>query len=130
MSAVDDTMSGLSMQFCDAVTAILNGNGQAQLLGVKRGVYAPILTDDEAVINTHFIQEAGGQVDCVAKCHGGSQSIWFPNGDNVLLEYNATKYKLFVKCCHPTPMEMKTIHIQRIDCHINDLEIDSGAKPI
>eukprot|EP00957_Ditylum_brightwellii_P153231 11662834-Ditylum_brightwellii.AAC.1 len=49
MSAVDDTMSGVAMQLCDAVTAILNGNGQVCLLGVKRGVYSPTLTNDEAV---------------------------------------------------------------------------------
>eukprot|EP00957_Ditylum_brightwellii_P009377 709099-Ditylum_brightwellii.AAC.1 len=88
MSAVDNTMSGVAMQ-----------------LSVKREVYSLTLTDDEAVINTYFIQEAGWQVDCVAKCHGRSQSIWFPNGDDVPLEYSATKCKLFAKCCHPTPME-------------------------
>eukprot|EP00957_Ditylum_brightwellii_P152726 11625153-Ditylum_brightwellii.AAC.1 len=70
------------MQLCDAVTAISNGNGQTHLLGVKRGVYSPTLTDNEAVVNTHFIKEAGWQADCVAKHHGGSQSIWFPNGDD------------------------------------------------
>eukprot|EP00957_Ditylum_brightwellii_P004774 363868-Ditylum_brightwellii.AAC.1 len=59
-----------------------------------------------------------------------SQSIWFPNGDDIPFEYNATKYKLFLKCCHPMPMEVKTIPIQWIVCHINDLEIDSGTKPV
>eukprot|EP00957_Ditylum_brightwellii_P115620 8819489-Ditylum_brightwellii.AAC.1 len=91
MSTVDNTMSGVAMQLCNAVTAILNGNEQA---------------------------------DYVAKHHGGSQSIWFPNGDNVPLEYNEMKYKVFAKCCLPIPMEVKTIPIQWIDCHIDDLEIN------
>eukprot|EP00957_Ditylum_brightwellii_P185451 14120892-Ditylum_brightwellii.AAC.1 len=78
-------MSGVAMQFCDAVKAILNGNGQ---------------------------------------------SIWFPNGDGIPLEYDATKYKLFAKCCLPTPIEVKTTPIQWIDCHIDNLEIDSGTKPV
>eukprot|EP00957_Ditylum_brightwellii_P141863 10808175-Ditylum_brightwellii.AAC.1 len=77
-----------------------------------------------------FNSKAGWQMDCVAKCHGRSQNIWFPNGDDVLLGYNATKYKLFIKCCHQTPMEVMTIPIQWIDHHIDDLEIDSGTKPI
>eukprot|EP00957_Ditylum_brightwellii_P128876 9830956-Ditylum_brightwellii.AAC.1 len=59
MSVVDDTMSGVAMQLCDAVTAILNGNGQVHLLGVRRVIYSPTLTDDEALINTRFIREAG-----------------------------------------------------------------------
>eukprot|EP00957_Ditylum_brightwellii_P145221 11060999-Ditylum_brightwellii.AAC.1 len=63
MSAVDDTMSGVVMQLCDAVTAILNGDGQVCILGVKKGVYSPTLTDDEAVVNTHLIREAGWQAD-------------------------------------------------------------------
>eukprot|EP00957_Ditylum_brightwellii_P065193 4944657-Ditylum_brightwellii.AAC.1 len=50
--------------------------------------------------------------------------------DDVLLEYNATKYKLFLKCCHPISMEVKTIPIQWIVCHIDGLEIDSGTKPV
>eukprot|EP00957_Ditylum_brightwellii_P109123 8324802-Ditylum_brightwellii.AAC.4 len=67
MSAVDNTMSSVAMQLCDAVIAILDENGQ---------------------------------------------SIWFPNGDNVLLEYDATKYKLFAKCHLQIPMEVKIIPIQ------------------
>eukprot|EP00957_Ditylum_brightwellii_P154188 11733503-Ditylum_brightwellii.AAC.1 len=98
-------MSRVAMQLCDAVTAILNGDGKVCLLGVKRGVYSLTLTNDEAVVNTHFIREAGWQVVCVARRHGGSQSIWFPNGDDVLLEHDATKYKLFIKCCNPTAKE-------------------------
>eukprot|EP00957_Ditylum_brightwellii_P010427 788890-Ditylum_brightwellii.AAC.1 len=71
----------------------------------EKRVYSPTLTSDEAVINTHFISEAGWQADCVAKHHGGSQNIWFPNGDDVPLEYDAAKYKIFLKCCYPTPKE-------------------------
>eukprot|EP00957_Ditylum_brightwellii_P157713 12004285-Ditylum_brightwellii.AAC.1 len=130
MSAVDDAMSGVAMQLCDAVTAILNGDGQVRLLGVKRGVYSSTLTNDEEVVNTHFIREARWQADCGARQHGGSQSIWFPNGDDVPLKYDATKYKLFIKCCNPTPKKVKTIPIQWIDSHNDDLEIDSGTKPV
>eukprot|EP00957_Ditylum_brightwellii_P100837 7685370-Ditylum_brightwellii.AAC.1 len=123
-------MSRVAMQLCDAVTAILNRDGQVRLLGVKRGVYSPTLTNDEAVVNTHLIRETGWQADCVARQHDGSQSIWFPNGDDVPLDYDAMKYKLFIKCCNPTPKEVKTIPIQWIDCHIDDLETDSGTKPV
>eukprot|EP00957_Ditylum_brightwellii_P124612 9497347-Ditylum_brightwellii.AAC.1 len=49
--------------------------------------------DNEAVVNTHFSYEAGWQVDEMANHHRGSQSIWFPNGDELPLEYDATKYK-------------------------------------
>eukprot|EP00957_Ditylum_brightwellii_P050920 3862430-Ditylum_brightwellii.AAC.1 len=106
MSAVDDTMSVVAIQLCDAVTVIFNGDGQVCLLGLKRGVYLLTLTDDEAVVNTHFIRETGWQADCVARRHGGSQRIWFPNGDDVLLEYDATKYKLFMKCRYnPYPVD-------------------------
>eukprot|EP00957_Ditylum_brightwellii_P111453 8500840-Ditylum_brightwellii.AAC.1 len=75
-------------------------------------------------------REAGWQADCVARQHGRSQSICFPNGDDVPLEYDTTKYKLFIKCCNPTAKKVKTFPTQWIDCHINDLEIDSGTKPV
>eukprot|EP00957_Ditylum_brightwellii_P135552 10335725-Ditylum_brightwellii.AAC.1 len=45
--------------------------------------------DNEAVDNHNMMHEAGWQVDCVAKWHGGSQSIWFSNGDDISLEYDA-----------------------------------------
>eukprot|EP00957_Ditylum_brightwellii_P016995 1281140-Ditylum_brightwellii.AAC.1 len=73
MSAVDTAMSDVSMQCCDAVTAVLTRNGQIQLFGIRRGCYSPALTDNEAVVNSHFIRKAGWPVDCVATRHGGSQ---------------------------------------------------------
>eukprot|EP00957_Ditylum_brightwellii_P083127 6320266-Ditylum_brightwellii.AAC.1 len=68
-----------------------------------------------------MIWEAGWQVDCMAKRHGGLQSFWFPNRDEIPLEYDANKYKLYIKCKCPTARELKTIPIQWVDCHIEDL---------
>eukprot|EP00957_Ditylum_brightwellii_P038886 2938603-Ditylum_brightwellii.AAC.2 len=86
MMAIDDTMNNVPMKCCDAVTAIHNGSGQTQLIGVQRGVYSPNLMDDEAVVNHHMMREVGWQVDCMAKQHGSLQSIWFPNGDDIPLD--------------------------------------------
>eukprot|EP00957_Ditylum_brightwellii_P116727 8903383-Ditylum_brightwellii.AAC.1 len=86
-------MSDVSMQCCDPVTAIMTGNGQVQLQGVWKGCYSPTLTDNEAVDDNHLIKEAGWNVDCVSKQHGGSQCLWLPSGEEVPLEYNAKNYK-------------------------------------
>eukprot|EP00957_Ditylum_brightwellii_P048117 3652305-Ditylum_brightwellii.AAC.1 len=59
MSAVDDSMRGISMNCYDAVTTVQNSTGQMYLLEIKRGVYSPSLMDNENVVNTHFICEAG-----------------------------------------------------------------------
>eukprot|EP00957_Ditylum_brightwellii_P155498 11836368-Ditylum_brightwellii.AAC.1 len=99
MSAVDGNMKAVSMNLCDGVTAVLNGNGQIRIFGVRKGMYSPTLMDDKAVVNNHFICKAGWQLDCVAKRHRGSQQVQFPNGDTIPLEYDATKYKLYVECC-------------------------------
>eukprot|EP00957_Ditylum_brightwellii_P045584 3456793-Ditylum_brightwellii.AAC.1 len=72
--------------------------------------------------------EAGWQVDCMAKPHGGLQSIWFPNGDNIPLEYDANIYKLYVDCRCSSTKELKTIPFQWIECHVKNLEIDKGMK--
>eukprot|EP00957_Ditylum_brightwellii_P150490 11459461-Ditylum_brightwellii.AAC.1 len=70
MAAVDDSMNGVSMQCYNAVTAMLNGDGQVQLVGVKRCMYLPSLTNDEAVVNRHLIREVGQQIDYIANQHG------------------------------------------------------------
>eukprot|EP00957_Ditylum_brightwellii_P013778 1038389-Ditylum_brightwellii.AAC.1 len=95
---------------------------------MRRGAYLLSLADDVAVVNNHLIREAEWKVDCMAKQHGGAQSIWFSNGDNVPLEYDATKYKLYVKCHCPTPKEISTIPVHCIDYHIDDLAVNSGMK--
>eukprot|EP00957_Ditylum_brightwellii_P033126 2511094-Ditylum_brightwellii.AAC.1 len=112
MSAVDDSMRGVSMKCCNAVTAVQNGTGPMHLLRIKRGVYLSSLIDSEVVVNTHFISEAGWHVDEVTNYHGGSQSVWFPNGDELPLEYDAIKYKMFLQSWKPSPLEIKTIPIQ------------------
>eukprot|EP00957_Ditylum_brightwellii_P145504 11079331-Ditylum_brightwellii.AAC.1 len=117
MSAVDRTMKTVSMDLCDDVTAVLNNDKQVGLFGMRKGVYSPMLTDDKAVTNKHFIHEAGWQLSSVAKRHGGSQQVWFPNGDVIPSEYNAMKYKLYVKCCAPTNKELAMVPIHWIDCH-------------
>ena len=130
MAAVDDAMSTVPMTLCDAVTAVVNSEGHVQLVGVRKGGYSAGLTDDEAVINTHYIREAGWKVDCVAKRHGGTQSIVMPQSGEIPLEYNANKYKLYLSCRAPTPTELETIHVNWIDCHLEDLAIDEGSKPV
>eukprot|EP00957_Ditylum_brightwellii_P010174 768845-Ditylum_brightwellii.AAC.1 len=95
-----------------------------------KGIYSPDLTKDEAVVNNHLCCEAGWQLDCVAKHHGGLHSIWFPNADTIPLEYDTIKYKMYLPCCCPTQKELATIPIQWIDCHLEDLEIDKGNHPI
>eukprot|EP00957_Ditylum_brightwellii_P194389 14804248-Ditylum_brightwellii.AAC.1 len=86
--------------------------------------------DGKAVVNDHFIFGEGWQLDCVAKRHGGSQQMCFPNGDTIPLEYDTTKYKLYVKCCTPTQKELRTVPIHWIDCHVEDLNIINGKKPV
>eukprot|EP00957_Ditylum_brightwellii_P111772 8525623-Ditylum_brightwellii.AAC.1 len=41
------------------------------------------------------------------------------------------KYELYYRCCNLLiPKELSTIPVQWINCHINDLEIDSDRKPV
>eukprot|EP00957_Ditylum_brightwellii_P111766 8524893-Ditylum_brightwellii.AAC.1 len=86
--------------------AVQNGAGQTRLLGVWRGIYSPNLMDDKAVVNHHMFREAGWQVGCVAKQHEGLQCFWFPIGDDIPLDYDTNKYKLYI------------------------LAIDKGKKPV
>eukprot|EP00957_Ditylum_brightwellii_P033658 2551192-Ditylum_brightwellii.AAC.1 len=48
----------------------------------------------------------------------------------ISLEYDAAKYKIHIKCCSPMHLEVKTLPIQWIDCHIKDFAIDDGSKLI
>eukprot|EP00957_Ditylum_brightwellii_P105594 8050818-Ditylum_brightwellii.AAC.1 len=130
MSAVGSNMSSVAMKTCDGVTAMKSGDGQTWLMGIRCGAYSPTLTNDKEVVNNHLVCEAGWKLDCVAKQHGGSQCIWFPDGNKVPLEYDANKYKLFVMCRHPTTYTLRMIPIHWVDCHIEDLEIDDGTKPV
>eukprot|EP00957_Ditylum_brightwellii_P067643 5134449-Ditylum_brightwellii.AAC.1 len=66
----------------------------------------------------------------MAKRHRGVQSFWFPNDDEIPIEYDANKYKLYIKCKCPTTRELKTIPIQWVDCHFEDLEMNKGIKPV
>eukprot|EP00957_Ditylum_brightwellii_P167702 12766902-Ditylum_brightwellii.AAC.1 len=59
IAAVDGIMKAVSMNLCDNVTAELNSNEQVRLFGMRKGVYSPMLMDDKAVINNHFICEVG-----------------------------------------------------------------------
>eukprot|EP00957_Ditylum_brightwellii_P128815 9826100-Ditylum_brightwellii.AAC.1 len=71
---------------------------------------------------------AGWKLDYVTKWNGRSLRLWFPDGNKVPLEYDATKYKLFVMCRHPTAYELSTIPIHWVDFHIEYLEMDDGTK--
>ena len=130
LSAVDEQMPAVKVGLCDAVTAVKDEKGQVQLLGVKKCGYSPSLNDNEAVINSHFIREAGWQVDCTSERHGGGQCMNLPSGVKVMMNYDATTYKMFLACRSPSETELKTLSIQWIECHIEDLEIDDGSKPI
>ena len=59
MTAVDRDVQALPMKLCDAVTAVLDDEGQIKLFGVMRCCVSPTLTDNEAVINNHLLHEAG-----------------------------------------------------------------------
>eukprot|EP00957_Ditylum_brightwellii_P024975 1888681-Ditylum_brightwellii.AAC.1 len=107
MSAVDSNMSSVALKTYDEVTAVQREDGQTWLMGIRCGAYSPTLTDNEAVVNNHWVHEAGWKLDCVAKWHGGSQCIWYP-----------------------TSYELKMIPIHWVDCHIDDLEINDGTKPV
>ena len=130
MAAVDTDMNSVPMKLCDSVTAILNDEGQVALFGVRRCGYSPTLTENEAVINNHFLREAGWKVDCVSKRHGGSQSLSPVLGETWPMEYDANKYKLFLKCRAPTSSELRRLTIQWADCHVDDLAIEQGLKPV
>ncbi len=107
-----------------------DSNGNVQLLGVLRAGYSPTLNDGEAVVNTHLMREAGIAVDATAVRHGGGQRLDLDAETRVPLEYDATKYKMYVACRAPTHTEMETCEIRWIDCHIEDLMIDDGQKPV
>ena len=117
------------MKLCDAVTAVQTQEGKTLLLGVKPSGYSTSLTYDEAIINMHLMREAGWTVDCVAARHGGKQQIILPTNEKVPTKYDATCYKMFVSCRYPTLEEIKTLSINWIDCHVDDLEIEKGTKP-
>eukprot|EP00957_Ditylum_brightwellii_P148768 11326048-Ditylum_brightwellii.AAC.1 len=123
-------MSSVAMKMCDAVTAVQSCDRQPWLLSIRHGAYLPTLMDNKAVVNNHPVLEAGWKLDCVDKRHGGSQCLWLPDGTKVTLEYDANKYKLFVLCRHPTAHKLRTVPIDWVDCHIEDLAIDDGTKPV
>ena len=127
IAAVDSQMSAVKTQLCDAVTSIRSGNGTI-LLGVRRCGFSPSLSDNEAVVNSHLLREAGWKVDEVAKRHGGTQSISIRD-ENIPLGYNATCYKMYLACRVPTQEELQSMPIYWIDCHIEDLAIDDGKQP-
>eukprot|EP00957_Ditylum_brightwellii_P170686 12992261-Ditylum_brightwellii.AAC.1 len=89
-----------------------------------------MLMDNKAVVNDHFIHETGWQLNYVSKRHRRSHQVWFLNWGTIPIEYNATKYKLYVKYCTPTKKELAMVPIQWIDCYIKDLDIDNGKKPV
>eukprot|EP00957_Ditylum_brightwellii_P184601 14059178-Ditylum_brightwellii.AAC.1 len=86
MSAIDSNMSSVAMKTCDVITAVQSGDGQTWFMGIRRGAYSPTLTDDKAIVNNHLVCEAGWKLDCVAKQHGGSQCLWFPDGNKITQE--------------------------------------------
>eukprot|EP00957_Ditylum_brightwellii_P006673 506936-Ditylum_brightwellii.AAC.1 len=47
MSVVDRNMKAVSMNLCAGVTAVLNDNRQVRLFDVRKGIYSPMLKDDE-----------------------------------------------------------------------------------
>jgi len=129
MSAVDEHMGDVRMKLCDAVTAVADESGKVQLIGVKRCGYSPTLNDNEAVLNTNLMREAGMKVDACAKRHGATQKmILSANEPIVPLQYDATAYKMYVQCRAPTQKELRPIPVNWIDCHIEDLLIDDGKK--
>eukprot|EP00557_Chaetoceros_sp_GSL56_P014026 CAMPEP_0176478512 /NCGR_PEP_ID=MMETSP0200_2-20121128/1227_1 /TAXON_ID=947934 /ORGANISM="Chaetoceros sp., Strain GSL56" /LENGTH=1865 /DNA_ID=CAMNT_0017874457 /DNA_START=317 /DNA_END=5915 /DNA_ORIENTATION=+ len=130
MAAVDADMNSVPMQLCDAVTALLDDEGHINLFGVRRCGFSPTLTDGEAVINNHFLREAGWKADCVAERHGGTQSIFPADGKVWPLQYDANKYKMYLKCRCPTAIELSQIKIKWVDCHMEDLAIEKGIRPI
>ena len=81
------------------------------------------------MINSHFLREAGWTVDCVSKRHSRSQSLSISE-IIIPLEYNVTCYKMYYKCRTPTQSELQLIPDDWIDCHIEDLDIDDGSKPV
>ena len=130
MSAIDGGMDTVEMRLCDAVTAVRSQKGETKLIGVKRSGYSQDINDNEAIINMHLLREAGWNVDCVAKRHGGTQQIILNKDDKIPLEYEPNSYKLFVQCRHPTPEEIRNMTINWVDCHIEDLKIEKGQLPI
>ena len=46
----------------------------------------------------------------------------------VPLQYDATAYKMYVQCRALTQIELRSIPVNWIDCHIEDLLIDEGKK--
>ena len=123
MAAVDTDMNSVPMKLCDSVTAVLNDDGQVTLFGVRRCGYSPTLTENEAVINNHFLCEAGWKVDCVSKGHGGLQSLSPLKGETWPMEYDANKYKLLLKCRAPTSTELNHLTTHWVTCHVDDLAI-------
>eukprot|EP00957_Ditylum_brightwellii_P199676 15221955-Ditylum_brightwellii.AAC.1 len=71
MSAVDGEMKIVSIP----VMAVLNGDGQVHLFGIKHSMYSATLTHNEAVVNGHLIYQASWGVDCISKIHGGLQCV-------------------------------------------------------
>ena len=130
ISAVDGQMEHVKLSMCDAVSAVTDGDGIVHILGVRSAGYSPTLSDNEAVVNTHFIRESGLSIDDQAKRHGGAQSLFLSPSSIVPLEYDPNAYKIYVRCRAPTPDELENIQIKWIDCHVEDLDIDDGRKPV
>jgi hypothetical protein len=130
MAAVDADMQSVPMKLCDSVTVVLNNEGQVALFGVRSCGYSPTLTENEAVINNHLLCEAGWTVDCVSRHHGGTQSLSPFDGETWTMEYDPNKYKLYIKCRAPTASELHRLHINWVTCHLDDLAIEQGLKPV
>ena len=68
--------------------------GIVHLLGVRSAGYSPTLSDNEAVVNSHFIREASLTIDDKAKRHGGDQMLALSESSTVPLEYDPNAYKI------------------------------------
>ena len=65
-------MLTIKTSLCNAVTAVTSKDGYLKLIRVRKYGYSSSLNDNEAVINSHFLREAGWTMNYVSKRHRGS----------------------------------------------------------
>ena len=127
IATVHADSAAVSMVLCDAVTMVQDKNGNPALFGIRKMGYSHALTNNEAVVNNHLIQEAGMILDSVAKRHGGAQELHLSHDHVLLLEYDPNRYKMFLSCRKPTDNDIENLDIHWVSCHDYDLKVESGT---
>lgn len=107
-----DGMGSVVMHKVDAVTAVLDSNGDVHLIGVGSATWDGRSSQHESLINSHHVRSSKCEVNDVAKIHGGSQDVRLKTSNGFIslpLEFDGDTMKLHLR--EPTDEELATLGV-------------------